>query len=85
MVTLSELGKITFDTANFHNNLQHPIAYTFMFIQWEANRVISHELIRNLSLTFGTIAIGKYQEENAFQKYDQFTINTSRFLVTYYY
>ena len=60
----SELGKITFDTANFDNNLRHPIAYTFMFIQWEANRVISHELIRNLSLTFGTIAIGKKQEKD---------------------
>ena len=54
----SKLRNITFDT-NSENNLNHPIAYTFMFIQWEANRVISHELIRNLSLTFGTIAIGK--------------------------
>ena len=61
----SELGKISFDTSNSENDLQHPIAYTFMFIQWEANRVISHELIRNLSLTFGTIAIGNYKEENA--------------------
>ena len=55
----SKLRNITFDT-NSENNLNHPIAYTFMFIQWEANRVISHELVRNLSLTFGTIAIGDF-------------------------
>ena len=55
----SKLRNITFDT-NSENNLDHPIAYTFMFIQWEANRVISHELVRNLSLTFGTIAIGDF-------------------------
>ena len=54
----SELGKISFDTEpNNENGLKHPIAYTFMFIQWEAHRVMSHELIRNLSLTFATIAI----------------------------
>ena len=28
-----------------------------MYIQWEANEIISDELIRNLTLTFATIAI----------------------------
>ena len=37
--------------------LQVPVAYSYMYIQWEANRVISDELIRNLSLTFATIAV----------------------------
>ncbi len=37
--------------------LDSPIAYSFMYIQWEANEIISDELIRNLSLTFATIAV----------------------------
>ena len=52
----SELGKISFNITE-DNVLDHPIAYTFMYVQWEANEVISDELIRNLSLTFATIAV----------------------------
>ena len=37
--------------------LASPVAYSYMYIQWEANETISHELIRNLGLTFATIAI----------------------------
>ena len=32
----------------------------FRYLQWEANTVLSEELVRNLSLTFGTIAIVSY-------------------------
>merc|ERR1711983_729424 len=52
----SELGKISFNITE-DDVLDHPIAYTFMYVQWEANEVISDELIRNLSLTFATIAV----------------------------
>ena len=51
----TELAKIVFNSSD-SNVQQHPIAYTLMYVQWEANEVISDELIRNLSLTFGTIA-----------------------------
>ena len=37
--------------------LVSPVAYSYMYIQWEANETISHELIRNIGLTFATIAI----------------------------
>ena len=37
--------------------LRVPVPYSYMYIQWEANRIISDELIRNLSLTFATIAV----------------------------
>ena len=37
--------------------LKVPVPYAYMYIQWEANRIISDELIRNLSLTFATIAV----------------------------
>ena len=39
------------------NFLQSPIAYSYIYQQWEANETISHELIRNLGLTFATIAV----------------------------
>ena len=53
----TELAKIVFNSSDDTSNVQkHPIAYTLMYVQWEANEVISDELIRNLSLTFGTIA-----------------------------
>merc|ERR1719273_597927 len=52
----SELSRINLNTTE-DNELPHPIAYTFMYVQWEANEVISAELIRNLSLTFATIAV----------------------------
>merc|ERR1719430_1101545 len=35
----------------------HPVAYNFMYVQWEANRIISKQLIRNMSLTFGVIFV----------------------------
>lgn len=38
-------------------NFTSPIVYSFAYIQWEANEIISSELIRNLSLTFAAIAI----------------------------
>ena len=37
--------------------LKVPVPYAYMYIQWEANRIISDESIRNLSLTFATIAV----------------------------
>ena len=54
----TELAKIVFNSSDddTSNVQKHPIAYTLMYVQWEANEVISDELIRNLSLTFGTIA-----------------------------
>ena len=39
------------------NVLESPVAYSYMYVQWEANTIISDELIRNLTLTFGTIGI----------------------------
>merc|ERR1739838_361276 len=36
---------------------KHPIPYTFMYVQWEANKTILHQLVRNVSLAFGAIAI----------------------------
>ena len=46
----------------------HPVAYTFMYVQWEANRVIlppwhqpaqiiARQLVRNLGLAFSMIAV----------------------------
>ena len=57
------LSKITFDISDQDAStassslMDSPIAYSYMYIQWEANDIISDELIRNLSLTFATIAI----------------------------
>jgi len=48
-----DMTKIEFQYEDF----QHPIAYAFMYVQWEANTVISKQLIRNLGLTFGAIVI----------------------------
>ena len=45
------LAKITFEGEKFTT----PIAYSFMYVQWEANKTMSRELIRNLILTFLTI------------------------------
>ena len=35
----------------------HPIPYTFMYTQWEANSIISKQLIRNLGLAGAMIAL----------------------------
>lgn len=59
------LSEITFDISDQDMSasprsaslLDSPIAYCMMYIQWEANEIISDELIRNLTLTFATIAI----------------------------
>lgn len=32
-----------------------PIVYTYIYVEWEANRVISNELIRNLGLTMAAV------------------------------
>ena len=37
--------------------LPSPIAYAYFYMQWDANETISNDLIRNLGLTFATIAI----------------------------
>ena len=53
------LSEITFDISDQETSaslLDSPVAYSYMYIQWEANEIISDELIRNLSLTFATIA-----------------------------
>ena len=38
-------------------SFKSPIPYSFFYVQWEANKIISKELIRNLSLTFVTIVL----------------------------
>jgi len=38
-------------------NFPSPIAYSFMYIQWEANEIMGEQLIRNLSLTFAIVII----------------------------
>lgn len=43
--------------AIYFENGVTPIAYAYMYMQWEANETISSELIRNLALTFTTILI----------------------------
>jgi len=35
----------------------HPVAYTFMYVQWEANRIIGKQLVRNMGLAFAVIAL----------------------------
>jgi len=35
----------------------NPVAYTFMYVQWEANRIIGKQLIRNMGLAFAVIAL----------------------------
>ena len=52
----SELAKINFKTDEL-NDLAHPIPYTYIYLQLEANQIMSDELIRNLSLTFATILV----------------------------
>jgi len=49
-----EMAKISFSG---EDNDFPPIPYTIKFIQWDANRVMSTELLRNLGLTFGTILV----------------------------
>jgi hypothetical protein len=59
----SMLKNITFDPIGDHPkefNFTHPIAWSYMYLQWEANTVLSEELVRNLSLTFATIAFVSY-------------------------
>merc|ERR1712141_225267 len=55
------MDQITFEQPNNIEDpdrfLKVPVPYAYMYIQWEANEVISAELIRNLSLTFATIAV----------------------------
>ncbi len=57
-----------------------PITYSFMYVQWEANEIISDELIRNLSLTFGTIAlvslllIANFQVNKNIPSFDNFNL-----------
>jgi len=55
------MDQITFEQPNNIEDpdrfLKVPVPYAYMYIQWEANRIISDELIRNLSLTFATIAV----------------------------
>lgn len=50
----SGMSQIHFDTDEFLNT---PIPYAYIYTQWEANETISAELVRNLGLTFATIAI----------------------------
>ncbi len=42
---------------NANNFLDSPIAYAYIYLQWEANETISNELLRNIGLTFLTIAV----------------------------
>jgi len=49
----SAMNEIVFDEPDSFS----PIPYTMMYVQWEANKVISTQLIRNLGLAFGAIAI----------------------------
>lgn len=53
------LNKIQLNSSKHFDGkfLESPIAYAFMYVQWEANEIISDELIRNLSITFATIAV----------------------------
>ena len=57
--TKSSENSIENSSSNSSENafLVSPVAYSYMYIQWEANETISHELIRNIGLTFATIAI----------------------------
>ena len=48
------MDSITFEDIDFPT---HPIPYTMMYVQWEANIIISKQLIRNLAFAFATIAI----------------------------
>lgn len=55
---LAQIKLKTLDSSDKDENfLPSPVAYSIMYIQWEANDIISDELIRNISLTFATIAI----------------------------
>ena len=52
--------KDAMDSISFNDSQSdflHPIPYTMMYVQWEANIIISQQLIRNLGLAFGTIAV----------------------------
>lgn len=49
----NEMSAVQFDGEDFST----PIVYGFMYIQWEANKNIVSELIRNLVLTFATIVV----------------------------
>ena len=48
------VDSISFKDINFPI---HPIPYTMMYVQWEANIIISKQLIRNLAFAFATIAL----------------------------
>ena len=50
-------SKNSSENSSSNEFLVSPVAYSYMYIQWEANETISHELIRNIGLTFATIAI----------------------------
>ena len=48
------MDSVSFENINFPI---HPIPYTMMYVQWEANIIISKQLIRNLAFAFATIAL----------------------------
>ena len=45
------------DFANVPEDYESPIAHSFPYLLWGANKLIVDELIRNLSLTFGTVLV----------------------------
>ena len=48
------MDSVSFEDINFPIP---PIPYTMMYVQWEANIIISKQLIRNLAFAFATIAL----------------------------